>query len=106
MLAHQWVAYSTPHTRGPDALSPDVLSYCALSPRALSPNGLRNTWKNQSLQVDFFSGIYPKLYFNIIYQRARTFIITFYYKAHSHIAHQYSEREESIRTKNIRTIRA
>ena len=65
----EWVVCSTPHALSPDSLSPDGLSPRALSPRAhsprahspralsphaLSPNGLRNTWKNQALQVDFF----------------------------------------------------
>ena len=54
MSLSYWVVCSTPH-----ALSPDVFSPRALSPRALSPKGLRNTWKNQALQADFFSGINP-----------------------------------------------
>ena len=32
-----------------DALNPGALSRCALS-----PNGLRNTWKNPALQVNYF----------------------------------------------------
>ena len=52
--AGEWIVCSTPHSFSPDALSPDAFSLHSLSPRALSPNGLRNTWKNQALEVDFF----------------------------------------------------
>ena len=82
---------STPHALSPDVLSPDVLSPRALSPRALSPralspNGLRNTCKNQALQVDFFRESIQSSISNIIYQVNQTFFITFYFKAHFHLA--------------------
>ena len=83
-----WVVCSTPHALSPDALSPDTLSPRALSPHALSPNGLRNTCKNQALQVDFFRESIQSSISNIIYQLDRTFFITFYHEAHFHLDHQ------------------
>ena len=57
---------STPHALSPDALSPDALSSHAVSPHALSPNELRNTCKNQALQVDFFRESIQRSISNII----------------------------------------
>ena len=66
----QWVVCSTPRALSPDALSPDVLS-----PHALSPNGLRNTWKNQALQMDFFRESIQNSISDIIYITRRLDIL-------------------------------
>ena len=81
---------STLNDLSPKALSPDELSPHDLSPKALSPNGLTNTWKNKALQVDFFfrKSIQNSIS-NIVYEGDLTFLITFYHKAHFHLAHQY-----------------
>ena len=52
-----------PSCSSPNALSTDALSPRALSPHALSPNGLRNTWKNQALQLVFFFDNLSKIVF-------------------------------------------
>ena len=77
----QWVVCLTPLTLSPDALSPDALRPRAVSPCAFSPNGLRNAWKNQALQPDFFRESIQNSISNIINQGDGTFFITFYYQA-------------------------
>ena len=58
ILYQHWVVCSTPHALSPDAHNPGVLSPCALG-----PHGLRNTYKNQALPVDFFFGNLSKIVF-------------------------------------------